>query len=356
MVGGFIYEYLGWRWTNWVVMISAGVALIMLLSFPETYAPAIMRAKAEKRRKEVDDDRWWSRYDERKKFWPLLKVNLSRPFVMTLTEPICIFWDIYIAIVYAILYLCFVAYPIVFSEQRKWSAGMTGLAYIGIGVGGLVTIVSEPLLRKLINSYRPDKSRPADRDNAAPPEAMVSVVCIASILIPVGEIMFAWTSPPWIHWIWPILAGVPFGAGNCAVFIYSSNYLVHSYGIYAASALAGNAVFRSVIGGVLPLAGPSMYKAMGSRWAGTFLGLLEVACIPIPFVFWRYGAKIRMKSALIRSMREDQEKLERKKRRREEGEALRAGGALDMKKVPSEPGSQDIRGSEKEILEKEEEV
>jgi hypothetical protein len=62
-----------------------------------------------------------------------------------------------------------------------------------------------------------------------------------------------------VHWIAPILAGIPFGAGNCGVFIYASNYLVHSYGIYAASALAGNAVLRSAMGGALPLAGPKMY-------------------------------------------------------------------------------------------------
>lgn len=51
----------------------------------------------------------------------------------------------------------------------------------------------------------------------------------------------------------PILAGIPFGAGNAGVFIYASNYLVQSYGVYAASALAGNAVLRSVMGATLPL-------------------------------------------------------------------------------------------------------
>lgn len=54
----------------------------------ETYAPAILRKLAAKRRKETDDDRWWCRYDEKSELWPLLKVNLSRPFVMAVTEPI----------------------------------------------------------------------------------------------------------------------------------------------------------------------------------------------------------------------------------------------------------------------------
>jgi multidrug resistance protein len=88
LVGGFVFESLGWRWTNWVVMIGAGLALCMILSFKETYAPAILRSKAKKKRKETGEEKWYSRYDEKKEFWPLLKVNLSRPFIMTVTEPI----------------------------------------------------------------------------------------------------------------------------------------------------------------------------------------------------------------------------------------------------------------------------
>ena len=77
----------------------------------------------------------------------------------------------------------------------------------------------------MINSHKKDPET-----GKVPPEAMVSVVCIAAVLAPVGELWFAWTCVPPVHWIWPILAGIPFGAGNTAVFIYASNYLAHSYG------------------------------------------------------------------------------------------------------------------------------
>lgn len=259
------------------------------------------------------------------------------------------FWDIYIAVVYAILYLCFVAYPIVFSDLRGWSPGITGLSYCGIGLGSIIIICLEPAIRKMINSHKPDPET-----GKPPPEAMVSVVCIAAVLVPAGELIFAWTCTPNVHWIVPILAGIPFGAGNCAVFIYASNYLVHSYGIYAASAMAGNSVFRSVLGGTLPLAGPSMYAALGPHWSGTLLGLLEVALIPIPFVFWRYGHKIREKSALIRQMREDHERLEGKKRRAEAKAAKRmeALNGGDEEVAPEAmPKSKGGVLTEKELLE-----
>ncbi|KAF2805049.1 MFS general substrate transporter [Mytilinidion resinicola] len=310
LVGGFVYQNLGWRWTNWVVLILAGFSTICIACVKETYAPAILRKTAAKARKETGDDRWFSRYDVKLELIPLVTENLKRPCIMAITEPICIFWNLYIAIIYGILYLCFVAYPIVFSDLRGWSPGLTGLGYLGLGIGGLITICCEPLIRRMINSHQKD---PATGKVA--PEAMVSVVVIAAISIPVGELIFAWTCTPNVHWVVPIIAGIPFGAGNCAVFIYASNYLVYSYGIYAASALAGNAVLRSIMGGCLPLAGPSLYAKLGPHWAGTFLGLLEVSLIPIPLIFWKYGHTIRKKSVLISRMREDQERAEAKQKK-----------------------------------------
>lgn len=165
----------------------------MVSMIKETYAPAILRKRARQCRKETGDERYRSRYDDKTRFWPLLKENMSRPFVMAVTEPICIFWDVYVALVYGILYLCFVAYPIVFGDMRGWSPGFVGLSFSGIGLGSMIAIVCEPLIRKWIHSYKPD----AETD--PPPEAMVSVVCLAAILIPAGQIWFAWTCTPNVH-------------------------------------------------------------------------------------------------------------------------------------------------------------
>ena len=328
-IGGFVTEYMGWRWTNWIVMIWAGCAFGLLLFMKETYAPVLLQRRAKKLRKENDDERYWSRYDIRVGFWELLRINLKRPFVMAITEPICIFWNVYIAICYGqtyliprhakccvpvlttdlgILYLCFVAYPIIFTEYRGWSTGISGLSFLGIGVGTMIVICSATPIRKMINAHK------KDADGNVPPEAMMSIVCIAAVLIPMGQLIFSWTCYPIkIHWAFSIAAGIPFGFGNGAVFIYAGNYLAYSYGIYAASAMAGNAVMRSFLGGTLPLAGPSMYRALGPNWAGTLLGILLVLIIPIPVLFYRYGGRIRQKSTLIRQMREEEERQQRKR-------------------------------------------
>lgn len=93
-------QYLGWRWANWIVLILGGVATTLMWVIKETYSPTLLQKKAKMRRKEIGENRYWSRYDQRLGFLELMKVNLSRPFVMAVKEPICIFWNVYIAIIY----------------------------------------------------------------------------------------------------------------------------------------------------------------------------------------------------------------------------------------------------------------
>lgn len=70
-------------------MILSGVAWVFLYILKETYSPVILKEKAELRRKETGDERYWSRYDDRKiSIVQLLRINLSRPFMMIFTEPI----------------------------------------------------------------------------------------------------------------------------------------------------------------------------------------------------------------------------------------------------------------------------
>jgi hypothetical protein len=70
-------------------------------------------------------------------------------------------------------------------------------------------------------------------------------------------------------------------------------YLIDAYTIYSASAIAANTVLRSLLGALLPLAGPSMYDALGLGWGNSLLGFIALALVPTPFVFWKYGERIR---------------------------------------------------------------
>jgi hypothetical protein len=82
------------------------------------------------------------------------------------------------------------------------------------------------------------------------------------------------------------------------LFVFTSviSYLIDSYTLYAASALAANAVLRSIMGAAFPLFTPRMYASLGDQWACMVFAFLALACTPIPFLFYRFGPAIRARS------------------------------------------------------------
>lgn len=91
VIGGFVYGSLGWRWTNWIVLILAGVLAALSFLVPETYAPVLMRKKADKLRKDTGDEKYMSQFcykDGEGDFWKLIQTNLERPIIMLFTEPL----------------------------------------------------------------------------------------------------------------------------------------------------------------------------------------------------------------------------------------------------------------------------
>src|SRR5436190_23373856 len=71
------------------------------------------------------------------------------------------------------------------------------------------------------------------------------------------------------------------------------NYLIDSYTIFAASVLAANSVLRSCFGAGFPLFTSYMYKNLGIHWASSIPAFLALACVPFPFLFYKYGPAIR---------------------------------------------------------------
>lgn len=66
----------------------------------------------------------------------------------------------------------------------------------------------------------------------------------------------------------------------------------------AASTIAANTILRSAIGCAFPLFSRQMMENLGIQWAGTMLGCIAVAMIPIPVLFKVYGPWLRGKSKL----------------------------------------------------------
>lgn len=82
---------------------------------------------------------------------------------------------------------------------------------------------------------------------------------------------------------------------NAAFLLFNSvlSYLSDTYPDYAASVFAGNDLMRSSFGAGFPLFAGAMYRNLGVNWASSTLAFLGIAFIPIPFVLYRYGARLR---------------------------------------------------------------
>ncbi|XDG00462.1 hypothetical protein ABKA04_000077 [Annulohypoxylon sp. FPYF3050] len=292
IVGGFLGVGGGWRWVEGLMACFTGLLWIICTFFiPETYAPILLRRRAEKL-SEMTGKVYISKMDAgkpKKTVGREFKIALSRPWILLFLEPIVLLTSLYMAIVYGTLYMMFAAFPIVYQQYRGWSPGIGGLAFLGIAVGMLFSVAYS-----VYDNKRYARTSAAHHGNA-PPEARLPPALIGSILLPVGLFWFAWTNSPSIHWIVSIIASAFFASGLVLVFLSLMNYMIDSYVIYAASALAANSVLRSIFGAAFPLFTTAMYNNLGIHWASCVPAFLALACLPFPFLFYKYGGAIRMK-------------------------------------------------------------
>lgn len=70
----------------------------------------------------------------------------------------------------------------------------------------------------------------------------------------------------------------------------------------AASALAANTFLRSLAGAGFPLFAQQMFNGMGIQWAATLIGCVAAVLVPIPILFYFYGARLRTKSKFAPAM------------------------------------------------------
>lgn len=293
LLGGYIGDHAGWRWIYWVMLIFSGVVYVFAFFIvPETHHNTLLRRRAKKLIKETGDQRYKIKRDlAPQKFSTVMKIALFRPFQLFF-ELIVFLISLYMSVVYGLLYMFFFAYPIVFMEGKGWSAGKTGLTFIPIAIGVILSSVLAPWINK---DYNRRAQVYIDRGEVPPAELRLYPMMIGCWFVPVGLFIFAWTSYPSLIWVGPTLAGFPCGLGFLLLYNSANNYLVDSYQHYAASALAAKTCARSFTGAGVVL-GTVQLMHMSYQWGVSILAFISLACCAIPYLFFFWGAKIRAKS------------------------------------------------------------
>lgn len=205
-------------------------------------------------------------------------------------SPIICLLSIYMALVYGLLYLFFTTISSVFENNYGFSTGLSGLAYLGIGIGffvglGIIAVTNDRIVMKLT----------ARNNGNYLPEMRLPIMTIFAFVIPISFFWYGWTADKHVHWIVPIIGMFPFGVGMLGVYMPIQTYIIDCYPAHAASANATLTATRSLLGALLPLAGPKMFQSLGLGWGNSLLGFLALAFVPAPILFNRYGQNIREK-------------------------------------------------------------
>ncbi|KAJ6498747.1 major facilitator superfamily domain-containing protein [Mycena sanguinolenta] len=292
LLGGFINQNIYWRWTYRILLIWTGVEMIAIFLFvPESYAPVLLKRKAARLRKETGDETWWAPLDRRETSlaWSLV-MSCYVPFKLLIFERMALLLDTWNALLLGILYLMFQAFPIIFQDGHHFNVQSTGLSFLGIGIGMLIGLATQPYWNRL------SAREAAKHGGKAPPETVLIMGQYGGVLVPLALYWFAFTTYPHVHWIVPMLASVPFGTGVFFAFTATFTYLVIAYRPIAASAMASNSFLRSAFAAVFPLFAKAMYDKLGTVGATALLAGLATLLAPLPFIFYRIGPRLRANS------------------------------------------------------------
>ena len=293
IVGSFAAQAENWRWPLWeLAWISGFTCLFLFFLLPETLGDTILLRRAQRLRKLTGNPKLRSASEIRQaemKMGEVVKEVFIRPFQL-MTEPAVLFINIYIGFAYAIFYLWFEAFPLVFNDIYHMSEGVGSLPFIGIIVGaGLSYVIYALYLYYYLNPKW-------ERQGSLEPEERLGVAVVAGFSIPISLFIFGWTSRASVHWIVPTIGAGLYMPGIFLLFQSGLVYLPLSYQRYAASVLAGNDFFRSSIASAFPLFGRAYFKSLGIGGGSSMLAGVALLMIPVLYLLMKKGAKLRAMS------------------------------------------------------------
>lgn len=289
-IGGFLSNAKGWRWTSWFIVIVVGAfEVIFLVVFRETYKVKILERKAAKLRRQTGNPNLQSAYALSISGPSLLFLSITRPFKLLFLSPVVFLVSLCGGLAYGCFYVIVTSVSQIFEQIYHFGQGPVGLSFLGLGFGMGFSVI---FCSMTLDWYLNRKSLYGD----IKPEYRLPPMVVGCVVLPLGMFIFAWTVQLHVHWIFPILSTSVIGFGLVATTLAISTYLVDSFGIYVASAVATATMLRNIMATFFPLAGPSLYAKVGYGWGDTILAFVTLTFAPIPLILMKYGEGLRQKS------------------------------------------------------------
>nr|POE90252.1 efflux pump bik6 [Quercus suber] len=274
-------------WIPLTGILQAAILLLVAFTVEESYVPILLSTRAKQLRRETGKETLHAAANEIDTNFKDLAIKFGLRPIQMLATPICLFVTIYSSFIYGLFYASLESFPIIYQQTRGWNEVVGSLPFLVVGLGIIVGVA--------LNVWNQGHYMRAYEANncVSVPEARLPPMMIASIALPAGLFIMGWTSSQSIPWIAPIIGTFLMGFGYYVIFTSATSYLVDVFQRWGASALAANTFTRSAFAAGLPLIVPYMYSRLGNGWAFSVLGFFSVLNIPVPFVFWKYGARVR---------------------------------------------------------------
>ncbi|KAF4125982.1 Sugar (and other) transporter, partial [Geosmithia morbida] len=294
IAGGFLTQYMNWRWIFWVVSIADAVVQILAFCFlTETYRPAILKKKARKLRRSTGNGKLHTEAEAEGTSWRhLFGKSIMRPFIMLTTQPTIQITGLYRAYLYGLMYLVLASFPTVWEDRYGQEPGRASLNYISLGVGFVIGLqISGPAIDK---TYKYLKER---RNSPGCPEFRIPLMFPTAVIAPGGLLLYGLSAHFRTHWIVPDIGAAIFAMGLILSFQCAQTYIIDSYETYTASAAGASAFIRTMAGFSFPLFADGLYESLGIAGGnGLLAGLAFAICLVASTVLWKYGKWIRKKS------------------------------------------------------------
>ena len=299
LLGGVFAQGLSWRWTFWFELIITATSFgLLIFTFPESSQEALLYRKVQRLRKITGNEKLVSCGNLRVEKMTLKEVaidTLWRPIKITLSEPIVLSLNMHVALVYAVLYLWFEAFPILLIQVHHFNLIQTGVGFVSVQIGVILGAII--LLVFLYYKY----TKPLESGQQVAPEMFLAAAIPNAVCLPAGLFIFGWTTSPNIHWIVPLIGAAISALGMYGIFQCTFDYFGMSFYRFLASVFASNNIFRSGFASAFPLFARAMYNNLGTArfpigWGSSILGFISSVMVLIPVILYRYGVSLRARS------------------------------------------------------------
>lgn len=212
--------------------------------------------------------------------------TVIRPMKLLVLFPIVALPALGLAVILGIMFLMLSTMSTAFQQIYGWSISASGLPYLGLGAGLFTGLA--------VYSVTADRAYTQGAHTSQPsPEMRLAPIGLGSPLCAVGLIIYGWAFEKQFHWMIPIIGCMVFSWGMVAFMMPVTAYLIDVFHAEAAGPIGASAVFRCLVGGLIPLCANNLYSGLGYGWGNTLLAFIAVAFTPFPYIFYRHGEKLR---------------------------------------------------------------